>query len=196
MNETQARHLVLIGYRCSGKSSVGKHLARILGMEWLDTDQAIQEKAGKSIRDIFADQGEPQFRDMESDILSDLNAKCGQMPSSVISSGGGMVMREQNRRLLKKLGPVVWLKVTPETVLARITADTATKDQRPALSDHPLAIEIREMIVERSPFYAATADLTIENDDPNVSSEDLASMILDRLRKSDWYAYLMNQLDS
>lgn len=194
--EPTAKHLVLIGYRGSGKSSVGKELARMLGLEWLDTDRAIQDKSNLSIRDIFADQGEATFRDMETDILRDLTAKSSQLPSSVISSGGGMVMREENRRLIKKLGPVIWLKISPKTALERITADTATHGQRPSLTDNPLAVEIREMIAERAPFYAATADLTVENDDPAVTPEDLASLILDKLRATSWYAYLMNRLDS
>lgn len=168
----------------------------MLGLEWLDTDRAIQDKSNLSIRDIFADQGEAAFRDMETDILRDLTAKSVQLPSSVISSGGGMVMREENRRLIKKLGPVIWLKISPKTALERITADTSTNGQRPALTDNPLAVEIREMIAERAPFYAATADLTVENDDPAVSTEDLASLILDKLRATSWYAYLMNRLDS
>lgn len=168
----------------------------MLGLEWLDTDRAIQDKSNLSIRDIFADQGEATFRDMETDILRDLTAKSTQLPSSVISSGGGMVMREENRRLMKKLGPVIWLKISPKTALERITADKATHGQRPSLTDNPLAVEIREMIAERAPFYAATADLTVENDDPAVSPEDLASLILDKLRATTWYAYLMNRLDS
>jgi len=194
--EPTAKHLVLIGYRGSGKSSVGKELSRMLGLEWLDTDRAIQDKSNLSIRDIFADQGEATFRDMETDILRDLTAKSAQLPSSVISSGGGMVMREENRRLIKKLGPVIWLKISPKTALERITADKATNGQRPALTDNPLAVEIREMIAERAPFYAATADMTVGNDDPAVSPEDLASLILDKLRATSWYAYLMNRLDS
>lgn len=194
--DISAKNLVLIGYRGSGKSSVGKDLARMLGLDWLDTDSEIQEKAGRSIRDIFAEQGEPRFRDMETGILQDLNAKSSEVPGAVISSGGGMVMREENRRLLKKLGPVVWLKITPETALKRITADKATAETRPALSTNPLALEIREMISQRAPFYAAVADLTIENDDPDVSTEDLASLVIDKLRATTWYAYLMNRLDS
>lgn len=193
--DAQSKHLVLIGYRGSGKSSVGKELARMLGLEWLDTDTAIQEKAGRSIRQIFAEKGEATFRDMETDILRELNDRGSQLPSSVISSGGGMVMREENRRLIKRLGPVIWLNVKPATALARISADTMTAEHRPQLTDSPLADEIRDMIAERAPFYAATADLTVENDDPAISTDDLASSILDKLRSTTWYAYLMNRLD-
>jgi len=194
--ETPAKHLVLIGYRGSGKSSVGREVARMLGLEWMDTDQAIQEKAGKSIRDIFAEDGEPAFREMETAILHELGTRGPELPSSVISSGGGMPMREENRRLIKRLGPVIWLKIKPETALVRITGDKQSADLRPALTLNPMALEIREMIAERAPFYAATADLTVENDDPGVTTEDLASKILDQLRATKWYAYLMNRLDS
>lgn len=193
--ETPAKHLVLIGYRGSGKSTIGRELARMLGLEWFDTDQAIQERTGKSIRDIFAEDGEPAFRDMETAVLDDLIARGQELPGSVISSGGGMPMRERNRRLIKRLGPVIWLKIKPETALRRIAADTMTADQRPALTNGPLADEIREMVADRAPIYSAAADLTVENDDPAVTTEDLASKIMDQLRDTKWYAYLMNRLE-
>lgn len=195
MPQAAPRHLVLVGYRGSGKSSIGKELAMMLGLDFLDTDHAIQEKAGKSVREIFAEQGEPVFRDMETEILEDLVDHARNLPPSVIATGGGMIMRLENRRLLKKLGPVVWLKVEPKVALHRIIADTFTHDQRPSLTEHDLADEVRTMVAERMPYYAATADLTIDNDRPGETREDVAARIIDQLRQSHWYNELVARLN-
>lgn len=181
------KHLVLVGYRGSGKSSIGRELAMMLGLDYVDTDHAIQEKAGKSVREIFAEQGEPVFRDMETDILQDLVNRSADAPAAVIATGGGMIMREQNRRLIRRLGPVVWLRVSPKVALHRIISDTFTREQRPALTDHDLADEVRTMVADRMPYYAALADLTIDNDIEGQSREDVAGRIMDQIRESPWY---------
>jgi shikimate kinase len=143
------RHLVLIGYRGSGKTSVGKNLAKILGLDYLDTDIAIQEKSGRSVKEIFADHGEAAFRDMETEILEELVSHQGTAQPTVIATGGGMVMREHNRRLLKQLGTVIWLQVSAKTALDRILGDSFTGEQRPALTDQNLADEVRVMVSDR-----------------------------------------------
>ena len=189
------KHLVLVGYRGSGKSSIGRELAMMLGLDYVDTDHAIQEKAGKSVREIFAEQGEPVFRDMETDILQELVNRSSAAPPSVIATGGGMIMREQNRRLIRRLGPVVWLRVSPKVALHRIISDTFTREQRPALTEHDLADEVRTMVADRLPYYAAVADLTVDNDQEGQSREDVAGRILDQLRESHWYQDLKARLN-
>lgn len=196
MSKSEHRHLVLVGYRGSGKTSVGKNLAKILGLDYLDTDIAIQEKAGKSVKEIFADHGESVFRDMETQILKELVAHRGTAQPTVIATGGGMVMREHNRKYLKQLGPVIWLEVSAKTALDRILADSFTGEQRPALTDQNLADEVRVMVSDRLPYYSACADLTVKNDSDIHSTDDVAGEIVNQLRQTVWYAHLMTHLDS
>ena len=105
-----------------------------------------------------------------------------------------MIMRQENRRLIKKLGPVVWLRVAPKVALHRIISDSFTREQRPSLTDHDLADEVRTMIAERMPYYSATADLTIENDRDGETREDVAGRVIAHLRQGHWYQELMGQL--
>jgi shikimate kinase len=190
------RHLVLIGYRGSGKTSVGKNLAKILGLDYLDTDIAIQEKAGRSVKEIFADHGEAAFRDMETEILEELVSHRGTAQPTVIATGGGMVMREHNRRLLKQLGTVIWLQVSAKTALDRILGDSFTGEQRPALTDQNLADEVRVMVSDRMPYYSACSDLMIENDGPDLSTDEVAGAVVNQLRQTVWYAHLMAYIDA
>lgn len=196
MSNSGHRHLVLVGYRGSGKTSVGKNLAKILGLDYLDTDIAIQEKAGKSVKEIFADRGEADFRAMETQILEELVAQRENAQPTVIATGGGMVMREHNRRLLKQLGPVIWLKVSAEKALERILADSFTGEQRPALTDQNLADEVREMVSARLPYYSACADLTVENDSDSLSTDEVAGEVVNQLRQTVWYAHLMTHMNA
>jgi shikimate kinase len=190
------RHLVMVGYRGAGKSSVGKILAKILGLDYVDTDIAIQEKSGHSIREIFEKAGEAHFRDMETAILEETLEQMQQIAPSVIATGGGMVMRQENRRILKLLGPVIWLKVSPELAIDRILSDRLTGDQRPALTDQNFSEEVRAMIAWRNPYYAACSDKTIDNDRSGVSTEKIADQIVGQLRQSLWYSDLMARIDA
>lgn len=195
IQSTCGKHLVLIGYRGSGKSTVGKDLARNLGLDFLDTDNVIQEKTGRTIRDIFATSGEPAFRDLESEALEQLLSRQDLAPS-VIATGGGIIMREENRECLKKLGLVIWLEVSPITALQRISQDTFTTEQRPSLSDDSLSDEVHRMIAQRTPIYEALANIRITNDDNHMATEAVVKTTIEQLRTSSWYSDLMKQLDS
>jgi shikimate kinase len=153
-------NLFLIGYRGSGKTTVAAALARRLAWPWLDADAELERRAGKSIKQIFADKGETAFRDLESDVLADLAAR----ERHVIALGGGVVLRPENRKLLASRGKVVWLTAEPETLLARINADPTTGERRPNLTSQGGPAEIRSLLAERTPLYAACADLTIAGD--------------------------------
>lgn len=195
IESTCGKHLVLIGYRGSGKSTVGKDLARNLGLDFLDTDNVIQEKTGRTIREIFATSGEPAFRDLESEALEQLLSQEDLAPS-VIATGGGIVMREENRECLKKLGLVIWLEVSPITALQRISQDTFTTEQRPSLSDDSLSDEVHRMIAQRTPIYEALANIRITNDDNHMATEAVVKTTIEQLRTSSWYSDLIKQLDS
>ena len=153
-------NLVLIGMPGSGKSAVGKILTKTTGKPLADTDQLIVEKAGKSIPEIFREDGEPAFRDLESEIIRELSLQGGQ----VISTGGGAVLRPENVTLLRQNGRLFWLDRAPDSLVPtddRPLADTAAK--------------MKQLYQEREPVYRASADMII----PVFGTpEDTASLIL------------------
>ena len=150
-------NLVLIGYRGSGKSTVGRLAAEQLGRNFADADVVLVERAGKTIAEIFAESGEPTFRDLESAVLADLCNESGL----VVAAGGGAVVREQNRRRLAPHG-VVWLQADAETLLSRILADDATAAQRPPLTSGDRRHEATALLAEREPLYRDAADHTVD----------------------------------
>ena len=135
-------NIILTGYMGCGKTTVGKHIAKRLGYTFVDTDEMIVEQQHRSINEIFADDGEAAFRVMETELLKQMiDAKRDHM---VIASGGGMPIREENRRLLAVLGRVVYLKASPETIYGRVKEDTA----RPLLQCENPMKRIEEMLEE------------------------------------------------
>src|SRR5437764_13910508 len=117
--------IVLIGYRGSGKSTIGRKLADRLWQTFVDTDELIVRKAGKSIREIFEQHGEPEFRDLEAEVVQEVSA----LADHVIALGGGAPMREANRELLRAAGhKIVYLRCEPEALLRRIQTDPQTSE--------------------------------------------------------------------
>ena len=141
-------NLTLIGYRGTGKTTVARLVALEMGWEWVDMDVEIELRAGKSIAAIFADDGEPAFRDLESRVLLDLS----QRDRLVIASGGGVVLREENRKALKQSGMVVWLKALPGTILDRVAADLSTSQRRPQLTTSGGLPEVLQLLNQRTPL--------------------------------------------
>jgi len=166
---------ILIGLMGSGKSSIGRRLAKRLGIELIDLDHYIVEKAGQSIPDIFANQGEEAFRDMESEALREV---VGQ--HAVIATGGGVVMRELNRDLLKKHSPVIWLKSSPESLAARIDGDS----NRPLIAAGDTLNRLQQLAELRYPFYEECSDLILERDDMKRSEAARAIILFLGQRKS------------
>jgi shikimate kinase len=165
--------ILLVGPRGSGKSTVGPALAAKLGWAFADADELVETTAGKTIAAIFADHGEPAFRDRESAALAEL---CGRT-NHVVATGGGAVGREANRELLKRSGFVVWLTVTPELAFARMSGDPTTAARRPNLTQAGGVNELRTLIAAREPFYRAVADFTC--DTAARSPDEAAAAILD-----------------
>ena len=156
------KNIHLIGYRCSGKSSVGRQLAEVLQRYFIDADAVFTERAALSITDFVTESGWSEFRRLESRILYDLS----QRETIILATGGGVVLNHENRRILRASGVNFWLQVNPETVLDRLTADAAmTAVQRPALSSLSLKDEIESGLKEREPFYREVADHTITVDE-------------------------------
>ncbi len=168
-------NIVLIGYRGSGKSAVGRELAHRLGWPLVDTDALIEQRAGKCIRDMFAQDGEPAFRDIEAAVV----AQAAQGERQVISAGGGVILRSTNTAALKKTGTLVWLTAPPEVLWSRIRADTATAATRPDLTATGGIDEVRQVLERRTPLYAAAADLTFDTaslDPPHLADRILAAL--------------------
>lgn len=165
-------NLFLIGYRGSGKTTVAAVLAEQIGWPWIDADTELERRAAMTIKQIFAEQGEPAFRDLESTVLQDLAAR----QSHVVALGGGIVLRPENRRVLKDRGKTVWLQASPEALLRRIGDDPTTSDRRPNLTGQGGLVEIRTLLDERTPLYAECADLTIDAEDK--SPAEIARQII------------------
>ncbi len=161
MPEPPLENIVLIGFMGSGKSTIGRELSQLLGYPLLDTDALIVERDGRPIPRIFAESGEEAFRDLESAVLADLHA--GGPSHRVIATGGGIVTLPKNRRLLRRLGYVVWLMVTPKAVLRR----TSRNKQRPLLNNPDPTGTISRLLEERTPLYRETSHLAVETDSLN-----------------------------
>jgi shikimate kinase len=144
-------NVVLIGYRCTGKTTVGRILAERLGRPLVDTDTLIQQRAGKSIKEIVATGGWPEFRRMEREVIADVAARDRQ----VISAGGGAILDENNSRALRANGQVVLLTASPETIWERMKADPKTLAERPNLTDSGGIAEVRKVLVDRHAAYHA-----------------------------------------
>lgn len=152
-------NIVLIGFMGSGKTTVGKKLAVRMGYSFLDTDQYIEEQAKMKISDIFARQGEAAFRSLEDCMLK----KIAGMDRTVVSTGGGIPMREENRALLKKIGTVIYLEASEETLWKRLAGDHT----RPLLAGADPRGKIHALLSEREPVYRRAADQVILVDDRN-----------------------------
>jgi len=162
-------NIVLIGYRGTGKSTVGKAVAAKLGRQVVSTDKEIVRRAGSPIADIVAAHGWDYFRDLESVVCRDL---AGQ-DNLVIDTGGGAILRQQNVDIFKRNGRLIWLTASVQTIAARIGGDT----QRPSLTGTKSHVEeIQEVLAERTPKYQAAADVILATDGRSI--EELAATIL------------------
>jgi shikimate kinase len=148
--------IFLIGYRGTGKSTVARLLAEKLGLEAIDADHELERRAGKTIRAMFADDGEKAFRDLESKLL----AEFGRRDDVVIATGGGVILRPENRAILKT-GQVVWLTAPAEVLWQRMCSDESTRERRPDLAQGGLA-EVEQMLRVREPLYRECADKTYD----------------------------------
>lgn len=165
------RRLSLVGLPGSGKSTVGRQLARRLSLPYADADHAIEQRLGCSIRDFFEREGEDAFRDVEEQVLDELT----QRPSLVLSTGGGAVLRPANREHLHARTQVVYLHATPEDLHRRLRHD----QHRPLLQvSDPLA-RLRELSAVRDPLYREVAHHVIETGRPSVAT--LVNMIVMQL---------------
>lgn len=151
-------NIILIGYMGSGKTSLGKKLSYKERIALLDTDRMIEQKQGMTVSEIFEKKGEGAFRIMETECLKEI---LGYSEKYVISVGGGLPIKEENRELLKELGTVVYLRAKPDTIYARLKNDTS----RPLLRGDDPRGKIEDMIGKRGPVYELAADCIIDVDE-------------------------------
>lgn len=154
------RTIVLMGFMGTGKSEVGRRLARRLGCAFVDTDRVIEQRAGKSVSAIFADDGEPRFRSLEADVVAEVATRAG----SVIAVGGGAVLAAENARRLREAGVMIHLSARPEIILERV-GDVAS---RPMLAGVDPRTAIDRLLAERRAAYEAVADVTVDTSDRSV----------------------------
>ena len=129
------RNIYLIGFSYTGKSTVARQISVNLHIDFADTDELIESRAGKSIPEIFASEGESVFREMESEVLREVS----QWPNMVVATGGGIVLDPENRAVMARTGAVISLEAQPSTILARMRADDDDATERPLLaSGNPL----------------------------------------------------------
>jgi len=163
---------VLIGLMGCGKSSVGRRLSERLNMPLIDLDDYIVEHAGINIPEIFERLGEEAFRDMESKALAETIEK-----RAILASGGGVVLREANRQMLKSHPPVIWLKAAPEYLAKRIAGDA----NRPLIANQDTLKRLSALAAERYPLYEECADLVIDRD--QIKKKDVVAEIIDYLNE-------------
>ena len=156
------KRIVLMGFMGAGKTTVGKELAKALSWEFIDTDECIEKEQRRKISDIFAEDGEAAFRDLETNLLKRL---LKSEAAFVLSIGGGMPVREENRTLLQEMGTVVYLKTSKEEIIRRVSGDTS----RPLLQGGALEEKVNFLMNSRDKIYLETAHEVIVTDGCEVS---------------------------
>lgn len=169
-------HLVLVGLMATGKTTVGRVLADELDRPLIDSDEQIEARTGRTVREIWQTDGEPAFRRLESEVLADALAA---PDPAVIAAAGGVVLAEENRDRLRSPGVhVVWLRARIATQLARVRS--AQDEHRPLLDDDPEGM-LERMATDREPLYEAVADRVVDVDDRTPA--DIATEILEAVAR-------------
>ena len=166
-----SNNIFLIGFMGSGNSTIGRFLQQELNMELVEMDARIVEEQGMSINDIFAEKGEDYFRDLESRLVLDLNNE----GNTIVSCGGGVVIRPENVENMKKNGKIVFLSATPDTIYERVKNST----ERPILNGHMNVEYIAGLMEKRRALYENAADIRIETD--GKTRDEICKEIIDKL---------------
>jgi len=175
-----SRPVFLIGYRGSGKSSVGRALAAKLQWDLCDTDSLVEEATGQSIAEYFSVEGEAAFRVREAEALASVVRQAGSGRKLVAATGGGIILNPANVDSMRRTGTVVWLVASVETLQRRIGGDPASGAMRPALQGSSSVDEVEKVLREREPLYRAAAHFEILAE--HRSPEEIASGVLEQLK--------------
>jgi shikimate kinase len=159
-------NLYLIGYRGTGKTTLGKRLAAKLGWQFIDSDDEIVNESGMTINEMVDREGWPSFRALERRTMQ----RIAGLDNCVVATGGGVVLDPENVTTMKADGKIVWLRAAPQTIKARILSDENTGDLRPALTDKGLEAEIEETLKAREPLYRSAMDFSLNTDSMGVDT--------------------------
>lgn len=170
-------NIFLTGYRCTGKTTVGKKLAYLLNRNFIDADQFLVNTCKNTISEIVETEGWESFRKKESEILKIL---C-KLKQHVIATGGGVILDHNNVKIMKNNSVVIWLRATPETIRERIVKDETTKNSRPSLTSKGLLEEIEETLEFRNPLYKESMDFFVDTD--NLKIDDICNTIINKIEK-------------
>ncbi len=170
-------NIFLIGYRCTGKTTVGRSLAKRLERLFFDTDLELVKEQGIKISEIVNKKGWAAFRDIEKRVIQCVCERDNQ----VVATGGGAVLDEENVKRMKERGLLVWLRADIKTIEKRIIKDNTTQDFRPALTSKGSVDEIREMLLARNPFYERAMDFFVDTDFMDI--EAVSDTIIQNLKK-------------
>ncbi|NLK03916.1 MAG: shikimate kinase [Clostridiales bacterium] len=165
-----SNNIVLIGFMGSGKTSVGRFLSERLAYSFKDTDQLIEAQQAMTIQKIFSIHGEEYFRNLETELLLSLK---GSLDKVVLSTGGGMPIRDENVKLLNMMGPVIYLQASSNTIISRVSGD----GKRPLLEGDDLQVKVEKLLLSRQAIYERSASSIINTD--NKSIEEIGNEILD-----------------
>lgn len=168
--------VTLIGYRGCGKSSVAPLLAERLGYACADSDAEIERQAQCSIAEIFAAEQESGFRRRETGVLRQLLREC----QLVLAAGGGAILAEENRRLMRAAGPVIWLTAPVDVLAARIAGDAASAATRPSLTGRSVTEEVADVLSVRRPLYESVASFQV--DTAHMTPAEIVEAILQQMK--------------
>jgi shikimate kinase len=168
-------NIYLVGYRCAGKSTVGRLLAEKLGWSFVDMDDYIVKAEGRTIAQLVDDEGWDHFRRLEHRLVVTL----AKREDTIVSTGGGVLMNPANTLLMQGSGKIVWLKVSQETVVDRIGKDPSSASHRPSLTGAGVADDIEATLKTRNPIYQKGSDLTVDTD--TLEPEAVVAQVLGNL---------------
>jgi shikimate kinase len=171
-------NIVLIGYRCSGKTAVGEILANELGRDFLDTDALIEDRAGCSIEALISTRGWGYFREIEKGLVEEVLMR----DNLIIATGGGVVMDEENVKNMKQSAWIIWLNGRPKVLKERMDKEQRSGKSRPSLTGVDPLVEIEQVLSIRKPLYEQAGDLTI--DTSSLSAREAAALIMNNLPKN------------
>jgi shikimate kinase len=172
-------NIVLIGYRCCGKTSVGRLISTKLGREFIDTDELIIEKTGCSIDEIVSNHGWAYFREIEKSIIKEVSS----MDNLVIATGGGVVTGEENIDSLKNNGFIIWLNADIDIIKNRLNEDRNSADNRPSLTGDDPSDEIKNVLEQRKPLYRLSSDIAVDTGQLNIN--EMADLIIEEIDKAE-----------
>ena len=171
--------IILIGYRATGKTSVGARLAEVLHCPFVDLDQVLVREAGRSVADIVAQGGWAEFRRLEKQLV----ARYRDAEGLVLATGGGVVLDPDNVAALRENGILIWLTADPAPIQARLAQDQPRDANRPSLTGGDTIREVAEVLAARAPLYQAAAQIILDTTDRSV--DEVAELVLAALESKE-----------